>query len=237
MTNTDKKTLDALCEGKSREWFEQKAKYLRGFMTEQRFQTISRTLDMRTGYMTVCMENTFHPQNASAIVRTCEAFGIQDIYTIETICKFNPNLHIVRGTDKWIDIHRNRSANEAIAALRGGGYRIMATTPHQQDCTPETFDVDAGPFALVFGTEHAGISEEIVAAADGFIRIPMCGFVESLNVSASAAIVLYTLSERLRRSKTTDWKIDEGRKAELRFRWMVESLKDPFGILDRENKH
>lgn len=80
-----------------------------------------------------------------------------------------------------------------VGALRAAGYRIVATTPHREDCTPETFDVTRGPFALVFGTEHAGISDEIVASADEFLRIPMCGLVESLNVSASAAILIYEL--------------------------------------------
>ena len=106
-------------------------------------------------------------------MRHCEAFGVQDIHTIETRCKFNPNVNIVRGTDKWIDLHRHRTTAEAIADLKGRGYRIVATTPHREDKTPETFDVAASPFVLVFGTEHAGISDEIVAAADEFLRIPM----------------------------------------------------------------
>lgn len=132
-------------------------------------------------------------------MRHCDAFGVQELHTVETLCKFSPNASIVRGTDKWVDVRRHASTAEAIAALRAEGYRIVATTPHRESCTPETFDVARGPFALVFGTErHAGISDEAMAAADEYLRIPMCGLVESLNVSASAAILVYMLSQRVR---------------------------------------
>lgn len=197
MTNTANKPLD---------WYAERTAYLTEFMSEERRQVLQRTLDSRTRYMTILTENTYHAQNASALVRHCEAFGVQDIHTIENRCKFNPNVNIVRGTDKWIDLHRHRTTAEAIADLKGRGYRIVATTPHREDKTPETFDVAASPFVLVFGTEHAGISDEIVAAADEFLRIPMCGMVESLNVSASAAILIYMLSSRMRET-VPDWRL------------------------------
>ncbi len=232
MTNTDKKRLDELCAGKSAEWFETRAEYLGGFITEQRLLTMTRTLDMRTRYMTVCMENTFHPQNASALVRTCEAFGIQDIYTIDNLCRFNPNLHIVKGTDKWIDIRRSGSTDVALDTLQSAGYRIIATTPHRGDCTPEQFDVTAGPFAIVFGTEHAGISQQVTERADGFVRIPMCGFVESLNVSASASVLLYILAQKVRNSGV-DWQLSHHERNQIMFRWLMLSIKDSYGVLER----
>ena len=182
--------------------------YLSGFMLPGREKVLRETLANRTRYMTICLENTYHPQNASALVRNCEAFGIQDIHTVETVCRFTPNANIVRGTDKWVDIRKHPDTPSLVGDLRARGYRIVATSPHADDRTPETFDVEAGPFALFFGTEHAGISEEVVAAADEFVRIPMCGFVESLNVSASAAILLYLLSSRLRASGVP-WRIPE----------------------------
>ena len=139
---------------------------------------------------------------------------------------------MVRGTDRWVDIRRHRSTDDALAALRGAGYRIVATTPHREDCTPETFDVARGPFALVFGTEHAGISDGIVAAADEFLRIPMCGMVESLNVSASAAILIYMLSERVRLT-VPGWRMPLASQAEVLERWMRRSVKDSEEILRR----
>ena len=119
-----------------------------------------------------------------------------------------------------------------LAALKAEGYRIVATTPHRGDHTPETFDVAAGPFALVFGTEHAGISDEVIAAADEFLRIPMCGMVESLNVSASAAILIYMLSERVR-LMVPGWRMDDAAQAEVLYRWMTTSVRDAAAILEK----
>jgi tRNA (guanosine-2'-O-)-methyltransferase len=206
--------------------------YLSGFMLPERFGRLCGVLGDRTRWMTVLMENTFHAQNASALVRHCDAFGVQDIHTVETLCKFTPNVDIVLGTDRWVTFHRHKTTAGALGALRANGYRIVATTPHRGDCRPEDFDVAAGTFVLVFGTEHAGISDEVMAAADEFIRIPMCGFVESLNVSASAAIMLYILSEKLRGSGV-EWRLPEREREEELLLWMRRSVKDADKILQR----
>jgi len=183
--------------------------------------------------MTVLAENMYHGQNAAALIRHCEAFGVQEMHTVETLCSFEPNPDIARGAERWIDVRQHPSTAEAIAALRGAGYRIVATTPHREDVTPETFDVARGPFALVFGTEHAGISDEVIASADEFLRIPMCGMVESLNVSASAAILIYMLSERVRRS-VDGWQLPPAAQAEVLDGWMRASVKDAGAILARK---
>lgn len=214
-------------------WYRERIAWLAEFMLPERYDVLRRTVAMRTRYMTILAENTFHPQNAAALIRHCEAFGLQQMHTVETVCRFNPNAAIVRGTDRWVDIRRHRSTAEAIAALRGEGYRIVATTPHRGDHTPETFDVAAGPFALVFGTEHAGISDEVIAAADEFLRIPMCGMVESLNVSASAAILIYMLSERVRLT-VSGWRMDDAAQAEVLYRWMTTSVRDAAAILEKQ---
>lgn len=213
-------------------WYCRRIEYLSGFTLPERLENFHRVLEMRTRWITVCTENTFHPQNASAILRTCEAFGIQDIYTVESLCKFDPSLNIVKGTDKWIDLHRHPSTTDALRALRGAGYRIVATTPHTGDTSPEDFDVTKGPFALILGTEHAGVSDETIAAADEYMRIPMCGFVESLNVSASAAIMLYILSQKLRESRAA-WPLTAEERLPLLFRWLMGSIRDSEGILRR----
>ncbi|MBQ2248475.1 MAG: RNA methyltransferase [Tidjanibacter sp.] len=217
-------------DNKPREWYEERIAYLAEFMLPERYTTMRRVVADRTRYMTVCAENTFHPQNASAIVRHCEAFGVQHIHAIEFLCGFSPNLHIVRGTDKWVDIHRYETTAEAIGRLKGEGYRIVAATPHSDDCTPECFDISRGPFCLVFGTEKQGISPEVMAAADEFIKIPMYGFVESLNVSACAAILIQGLMERLHRSDI-EWRLSPEEQSRLLYRWMRESIKDDEGIL------
>ena len=108
----------------------------------------------------------------------------------------------------------------------------QATTPHRESCTPETFDVEKGRFCLVFGTEHAGVSPQIISAADEFLRIPMCGMVESLNVSASAAILIYMLSQRMRLSDVA-WRLSETERSEVMFRWVMSSVRDARRILER----
>lgn len=214
-------------------WYARRIELLAGFMTPERCDTLRRTAGMRTHYLTVLAENMYHGQNAAALIRHCEAFGVQRMHTVETLCPFEPNPDIARGTDRWVDVVRHRTTAGALAALKGAGYRIVATTPHREDFTPETFDVTRGPFALVFGTEHAGISDEVTASADEFLRIPMCGMVESLNVSASAAILIYMLSERIRLT-VPDWRLAPQEQTELLFRWMCSSVKNAPEILNRQ---
>ena len=226
--------IKELSAGHSPEWYDERTAYMTSFLTEERVDVLRRTLAERTRYMTILTENTFHPQNASALVRHCEAFGVQDLHTVETCCKFNPNVNIVRGTDKWVDITRHDSTAEAIASLKAAGYRLVATTPHRESCTPETFDVEKGPFCLVFGTEHAGVTDEIIEAADEYLRIPMCGMVESLNVSASAAILIYMLSQRMRLTEGLDWQIGGVEHEKILLRWMMTAVRDSKQILERK---
>lgn len=219
-------------ELRSEEWLRERLDYLTKFITDERREVLQRTVDSRTHYMRILTENMFHPQNASAIMRHCEAFGIQQIHTVEDRCKFDPSVNIVRGTQKWVDVEHHDTTAEALATLKAEGYRIVATTPHRCSATPETFDVTKGKFALVFGTEHAGISDEVIAAADDFLMIPMCGMVESLNVSASAAILIYMLSERIRQT-VDDWQLTEEQKLKLLTRWTMSSVRDYERILRR----
>ena len=200
------------------------------FLTEERKEVLRRTLASRTHYMRIMTENMFHPQNASAIMRHCEAFGIQQIHTVEDRCRFDPSVNIVRGTQKWVDVEHHDTTKEALEALKSEGYRIVATTPHRCSVTPETFDVTKGKFALVFGTEHAGISDEVIEAADDFLMIPMCGMVESLNVSASAAILIYMLSQRIRQ-QVDGWQLSDDEQLKLLTRWTMSSIRDFEGIL------
>ncbi|MBO7235475.1 MAG: RNA methyltransferase [Alistipes sp.] len=217
-------------EEHSEEWLRERLEYMTQFITEERREVLRRTVAQRTHYMRILTENMFHPQNASAIMRHCEAFGIQQIHTVEDRCKFDPSVNIVRGTQKWVDVEHHENTREALAALKAEGYRIVATTPHRCSATPESFDVTKGKFALVFGTEHAGISDEVIEAADDFLMIPMCGMVESLNVSASAAILIYMLSERIRQS-VEGWQLSDAEQLKLLTRWTITSVRDFEGIL------
>lgn len=225
MTNTENNlTLEEVRE---------RIEYLESFLLESRINTLNNALDMRTEYLTVMTENMFHAQNASAIVRHCEAFGVQNIHTVEELCPFLPTLNIALGTDKWIDIKRHATTADAIKDLRNEGYRIIATTPHHQSCTPETFDVKKGKFVLVFGTEKTGVSEEIMAEADEFLQIPMCGMVDSLNVSASAAILIYMLSQRMR-LECDDWHLSDEKRTRTLYDWYRYAVRDSEALLERK---
>ena len=157
---------------------------------------------------------------------------MQTLHTVQTFCRFNPNVDIVRGTDKWIDMYHHTSTAEALQHLKGEGYRIIATSPHYQSCSPESFDVTKGKFAIVMGTEKTGISDEVMAAADEFLKIPMCGMVESLNVSACAAIIIYMLSERMRH-EVNGWQMTEAEQITTLYHWMIHSVKDARPLLER----
>ena len=217
-------------EEHSREWLQERLDYMTQFLTDERKEVLRRTLASRTHYMRIMTENMFHPQNASSIMRHCEDFGIQQIHTVEDRCRFDPSVNIVRGTQKWVDVEHHDTTKEALEALKSEGYRIVATTPHRCSVTPETFDVTNGKFALVFGTEHAGISDEVIEAADDFLMIPMCGMVESLNVSASAAILIYMLSQRIRQ-QVDGWQLSDDEQLKLLTRWTMSSVRDFEGIL------
>ena len=225
MTNTENNL--------SLEELRERIDYLSSFLLESRIDTLTRALDMRTEYITVMTENMFHAQNASAIVRHCEAFGVQNIHTVEELCPFLPTLNIALGTDKWIDINRHATTAEAIKSLREQGYRIIATTPHHKSCTPETFDVKKGKFALVFGTEKTGVSEEILAEADEYLQIPMCGMVDSLNVSASAAILIYMLSQRMR-LECDNWQLPDEVRTRILYDWYRFAVRDSEALLERK---
>ena len=223
-------------EEHSEAWLRERLDYMTQFITEERKEVLNRTVESRTHYLRILTENMFHPQNASAIMRHCEAFGIQQIHTVEDRCKFDPSVNIVRGTEKWVDVEHHETTAEALAALKAEGYRIVAPTPHRCSATPESFDVTKGKFVLVFGTEHAGISDEVIAAADDFLMIPMCGMVESLNVSASAAILIYMLSERIRQ-QVEGWQLSDYDKLRLLTRWTMSSVRDFEGILRRAERN
>lgn len=216
--------------GRSTEWYAKRVEYMSQFVTEERFAKMLRVAELRSRYLTVCMENTFHAHNASALVRHCDAFGVQDFHTVETLCKFSPSTDVVQGSDQWITFRRHQNTAAALESFRSDGYRIVATSPNVGDHTPESFDIEAGRFVLVFGTELQGISDEVMEGADEFIRIPMCGFIDSLNVSASAAILLHTLTERMRRSEV-EWQLLEGERQAILLDWLMKAVRKSEKIL------
>ena len=200
--------------------------YLRRFVTEERFQKFQDNIRFRTRYITIALEDIYQPHNASAVLRTCDCFGIQNVHIIENRNKYEVNPDVALGASKWLDLFRYQGDDHNTAAclskLKQQGYRIVATTPHKDDYIPETLPLNQKT-ALVFGTELAGLTPVALEMADDFIRIPMVGFTESLNISVSAAIFIQTLTNRLRASGI-EWQLSGQEKDEVLLNWLMQSV-------------
>lgn len=205
---------------------EQKIELLSRHLTPQRLEKIMRVSADRTRYVTVVLENIFYTQNFSAVTRTCECLGIQDLYQIGTATQGRLNSDVAKGASYWVDIHRqtDRPAAQAAAALKAAGYRIVAAMPAAGAKPFTELDLSAGKIAVAMGNETDGTGEEIKDLADEFITIPMYGFTESFNVSVSAALILHDLTKRLRASDI-DWRLSAGELAQLRYRWIRRCIR------------
>ncbi|WP_422079706.1 TrmH family RNA methyltransferase [Ulvibacterium sp.] len=205
--------------------------YLEGFISPERKERFLEVLEKRTKYLTVGIEDVFQFHNTSAIIRSCEVFGIQEVHVIENRFGKRLDKNIAMGAQQWVDVHRYGNSMDCLERLKGNGYQIIATTPHMDSCPLDDFQVES-KIALFFGTEKEGLSDDIMRAADGFLRIPMVGFTESLNVSVSAAILLQVLTEKLRKSELS-WQLSEKEKLEKRLDWTKKSIKSIEEILKR----
>lgn len=181
----------------------------------------------RTKHLTVVLENIHQEHNASAVLRSCDCFGIQDLHVIEKNNQYKVQRDIALGAGRWVDLHNfDKGENpslDCIKKLKEKGYKIVATTPHTNDVTINELDLSQ-PIALVFGTEHTGISEEIIAEADEFVKIPMFGFSESFNISVSVAITLNVLRNRLEQSEL-NWKLSPEEQTALKIKWSKKILR------------
>jgi tRNA (guanosine-2'-O-)-methyltransferase len=198
--------------------------YLEEFLSEQRKQRFLEVLANRTKHFTIAVEDVFQMHNTSAVMRSCEVFGIQELNIVEQRFGKSIDKQIAMGAQKWVDIFEHPSSQACIDSLRQKGYQIIATTPHNDSCTIENFDISR-PSALFFGTEKEGLSEDVMQQADGFLKIPMVGFTESLNISVSAAIIIQDITNRLRNS-SINWKLTEEEILEKRLDWARKSIKD-----------
>jgi len=198
--------------------------FLENILTDNRKERFLSVLEKRTKHFTIVVEDVFQMHNTSAVMRSCEVFGIQELNVIEQRYGKKIDKEIAMGAQKWVDINQFDSVTNCISTLKDKGYQIIATTPHENDCLLEDFDITK-PSALFFGTERDGLSEEILEKADGFLKIPMVGFTESLNISVSAAIIIQNLTNRLQKSDI-DWHLSEEEILEKRLSWAKNSIKD-----------
>lgn len=202
--------------------------YLSSFLTDDKKKLFKKILSLRTRYITIALEDIYQSRNASAVLRTCDCFGIQDVHIIENENEYELNPNVSMGASKWLNIHRiNQLENnslKAISELRKKAYRIIATTPHTDNVNLEDFDIGKGKFALFMGNEKEGLSNTILNNADEFLKIPMLGFTESFNISVSASIILHHLSLKLRQSDI-DWHLSDEEKSTIELDWTKKSIK------------
>ena len=206
--------------------------YLLGFVTERKNELFAEKVAQRTKHLTVVVENLYQDHNFSAVMRSADCFGIQDVHVIENSYSYRVNDEISLGASQWVNVHRHRGhGNNTVACiqqLKQQGYVIAATTPHNNDVDLEVYDIDR-PTALLFGTEKEGLTPDALALADVYVKVPMVGFTESLNISVCAAVCMHHLTWKMRQSGI-HWQLSESDKWNVLYTWVRAALKDPDGI-------
>ena len=205
--------------------------YLESYLTEHRRERFTSVLKQRTKYFTVATEDVYQLHNTSAVIRSCDVFGIQEVNIIEEVNTKRIDREIAMGAQKWVDLNRYNTVNQCIKDLKTKGYQIVATTPHAEDCDLIDFDISKKS-CFFFGRETEGLSQQVLDEADCFLKIPMFGFTESLNISVSAAIILQHVTSKLRNSDIP-WQLKEEERIAKRFHWIEKTIKNYDAIVER----
>lgn len=205
--------------------------HLQGFLTDRRKETFEGVLSKRTRHFTVVTEDVYQLHNTSAVMRSCDVFGVQDLSIVEEIHSKRIDKEIAMGAQKWVNLHRYNSVATCIDDLKSQGYQIVATSPHNQSVALHDFDVTKKS-AFFFGKERDGLSQIVLDAADVSLKIPMYGFTESLNISVSAAIVLQHVVTKLKQSDV-DWSLTQDEKNVLRILWAKNTIRSVDDIISR----
>lgn len=164
------------------------ARVLEDFVTPERVVRLRSVFEARLEAVTLVMDAPHDPHNGAAVIRSCDAFGVQRLHIVERVEPFLASNTVARGSERWVDVETHAGSADAIAAITASGHELVATHP-EGELVPE--DLAAIPrLALVMGNERFGIAAELAAACKRSVRIPMRGFAESLNVSVTAAILL-----------------------------------------------
>ncbi|WP_452220430.1 TrmH family RNA methyltransferase [Lacinutrix salivirga] len=205
--------------------------HLESYLTTNRIEKFKRVINERTRHFTVATEDVYQLHNTSAVIRSCDVFGIQDVNIVEEVNSKLIDREIAMGAQKWVDLNRYHTVKDCIKNLKNEGYQIVATTPHTNDCELYDFDVTKKS-CFFFGRETEGLSQAVLDAADCYLKIPMVGFTESLNISVSAAIILQHVTSKLKKTDV-DWQLTETEKLEKRLDWCKKTIKSYEEIIER----
>ncbi|OEK08729.1 rRNA methyltransferase [Flavivirga aquatica] len=205
--------------------------HLETYLTENRKKRFDMVLPQRTKHFTVATEDVYQLHNTSAVMRSCDVFGIQEVNIVEEQNSKSIDREIAMGAQKWVDLNRYNTIKECINAVKQKGYQVIATTPHTNDCELHEFDVTKKS-CFFFGRETEGLSETVLKEADCFLKIPMVGFTESLNISVSAAIILQHVTTKLKQT-TIDWQLTPDEILEKRLDWCKKTIKSYDEIIER----
>ena len=196
-------------------------------ITDERKALFEELIQKRTTYLTVVLENIYQPLNASAVLRSCDCFGIQDVHVIENYNEFKPDREVAMGASNWLTVNRyDKNENntlDCIQSLKNKGYRIVATSPHNSQTDLINFDLSKDKTALFFGAEVEGLSDVVLENADEHLHIPMYGFTESFNLSVSAAICLYEMRMKMEK-ENIKWHMTEDEKNQVLLNWLRYSI-------------
>jgi tRNA (guanosine-2'-O-)-methyltransferase len=208
--------------------------YLSGFISENRKQRFDEVIAERSDHLRVVLEDLYQGHNASAVLRSCDCFGVQNVHFIENKNNMKVSADVAMGSSNWLSIHKHSGLADNTAAtlsmLKKDGYRIVATTPHKNDHLLQDLPITQKT-ALVFGTEIDGISQTVFDMADDFVKIPMYGFTESFNISVCAALCMYELSGRMRR-EVKNYLLDETQKTDVYLQWLKTSIQSSQSIVE-----
>lgn len=205
------------------------------YVTPRRLARMEEVLGQRTRHLTLVLEDIYQSHNASAVIRSCDCFGVQDVHIIENRNEYTVNPDVALGASKWLSLRKYNEKEfntiDCLEKLKKEGYQLIATTPHKDEFLLEELPVQQKT-ALLFGTEMQGLTPESISMADGFMKIPMVGFTESFNISVSVAICLYHLTPKIRQ-EVTNWQLNDDEQLDVMLEWLMQSVKNAEGLVNQ----
>jgi tRNA (guanosine-2'-O-)-methyltransferase len=205
--------------------------YLKTFVSDERLQRFDKVIAERINHIHIVLEDIYQAHNASAVLRSVDCFGIQNVHFIETRNFYKVSDDVALGASQWLTIHRHKNTKETLSELKQQGFKIVATTPHKNDKTIYDFNLTQ-KFALVFGTEKEGISQDISDMADEFVKIPMYGFTESFNISVCAAMCMNEFSNKIRTQIPNPY-LSLLEQQDIYIQWLLKSIRKSDLIVKR----